>query len=463
LFTSLVLAATVFAQAQSANEPISPGKVIEKVTCTKNPAQTYAVYLPTSYTPARTWPILYAFEPAARGPLSVNHFQEAAEKYGWIVVGSNNSKNGTMQGSLDAWVAMWDDTHQRFAIDARRVYVTGFSGGARVAIYFAKLCGDCIAGVIACGAGFPQGVTPSSDLKFVLFGAAGVDDFNFPELRNLDAALTRVGITHFIDSFTGRHEWPPATQTMVAVEWMEIQAIKSGRRARDEKILNDIWQEYFARAKTLEANGHQLEAYRTYLGLSESFAGLKDGKELNELASATKRLFETKEVKDALRDERRQIEKQHDLERQMSGLIAERQSLADAETDNRLQLLLARLRTTGKAEQDSGDRRVARRAMESVFAFLFENGIDQLQRKRYAEAEKSFETASDINPDRAGVRYYAAVAAALNGEKKKALQSLQKAVEKGFSDRDAIVNNAAFDSLRNEAVYSELLERLRKR
>jgi short-subunit dehydrogenase involved in D-alanine esterification of teichoic acids len=35
-----------------------------------------------------------------------------------------------------------------------------------------------------------------------------------------------------------------------------------------------------------------------------------------------------------------------------------------------------------------------------------------------------------------------ASASALNGEKKKALQSLQKAVEKGFADRDAIVNNA---------------------
>src|SRR5213075_3114961 len=99
-------------------------------------------------TAARSWPIMYAFDPGARGTLPVTRYQQAAEKYGWIVIGSNNSQNGSMQQSLDAWVAMWDDTHQRFNIEGQRVYVTGFSGGARVAIYFARLCKDCAAGVI---------------------------------------------------------------------------------------------------------------------------------------------------------------------------------------------------------------------------------------------------------------------------------------------------------------------------
>lgn len=94
-----------------------------------------------------------------------------------------------MQQSLDAWVAMWDDTHQRFAIDGRRVYLTGFSGGARVAIYFAHSCRDCVAGVIACGAGFPRGVIPSADTHFPIFAIAGFDDFNFLEIKYLDEAL----------------------------------------------------------------------------------------------------------------------------------------------------------------------------------------------------------------------------------------------------------------------------------
>lgn len=461
--TSLVLVTTVFVQAQTANEAISPGKVIEKITCTKSLTQSYALYLPSNYTPSRSWPILYAFEPAARGPLPVNHFQEAAEKYGWIVVGSNNSRNGTMQQSMDAWVAMWDDTHQRFSIDARRVYVTGFSGGARVAIYFARLCVDCIAGVIACGAGFPQGVAPSSDLKFVLYGVAGVDDFNFPELRNLDAALAKAGVIHLFGSFEGRHEWPPAADAMIAVEWMELQAFKSGRRPRDEKALTDLWQAHLTRAKNLEVAKRSLNAYRVYAGMSESFVGLRDSKDLNEILSETKRLAESREVKVALREEGRQLEKQHDLTQEINSLIAQRSLSTDLQVEARLRALLADLRSASKSSEDSGDRRVARRVIEGMMVGLFELGMDQLQRqKQYLEAARTFEIATEINPDRAGAFYYLAAASALKGETKKALQSLQKAVEKGFADRDAIVNNAAFDSLRNEAAYVELLERLKK-
>src|SRR5258705_11443817 len=82
-------ARAVFASTLSASQQagqITTGKVIEKIVCAKAPAQSYALYVPSSYTPTRTWPILYAFDPGARGPLAVNRFREAAEKYGWIVV-----------------------------------------------------------------------------------------------------------------------------------------------------------------------------------------------------------------------------------------------------------------------------------------------------------------------------------------------------------------------------------------
>jgi len=65
----------------------------------------------------------------------------------------------------------------------------------------AYLCRDCIFGVIASGAGFPQGLVPKSDLGFILFGTAGFEDFNFPEIRNLDEALAKAGLTHRVDFF----------------------------------------------------------------------------------------------------------------------------------------------------------------------------------------------------------------------------------------------------------------------
>lgn len=445
--------------ASSQPSQILGGKIVEKVICAKSPTQSYAVYVPSNYTPARAWPILYAFDPAARGNLPVNRFQEAAEKYGWIIVGSNNSQNGSMQQSLDAWVAMWDDTHQRFVIDGRRVYLTGFSGGARVAVYFARSCRDCIAGVIACGAGFPQGISPAADLHFTLFAIAGFDDFNFPEIRNLDEALAKAGLTHRIEFFDGRHDWPPAALATESVEWMELQAIKSGKLQRNDKVIDEIWQKEIQRAKAFEESRRTLDAYHVYAGLVESFDGLR---EVNEFKEKARMLADSREVKDALRDERRQLDKQQELTDQLNTLIVEGESVAAPATGNRLRAMVVELRTAGKAANDTGERRIARRVLEGLVVQLFEEGMDLLQRqKHYAAAAKSFKTVSEINPERPGAYYYMASAYALNGEKKKALQALQNAIQKGFSDRVAVTTNTAFDSLRTEPLYLELIDKLK--
>src|SRR5438445_11880037 len=71
----------------------APGTVQGSVTVIADPTNSYALYLPSAYSPAKRWALLLVFDPFARGEVSVKLFHEAAEKYGFIVVGSNNSRN----------------------------------------------------------------------------------------------------------------------------------------------------------------------------------------------------------------------------------------------------------------------------------------------------------------------------------------------------------------------------------
>ena len=189
----LLAHSTAFAITQI--DSIPRGQIVERIEVLNDSSQSYALYLPSNYTPDRKWPVLYSFDPGARGRVPVERFKEAAEKYGWIVLGSNNSRNGPWNVSVNAWNAMLTDTHQRFAIDDERMYATGFSGGARAAVRIAAGC-KCLAGVIANGAGFPVDLAPSSQMQFVFFGAVGVDDFNYPELKTLQEPLTSVVRLH---------------------------------------------------------------------------------------------------------------------------------------------------------------------------------------------------------------------------------------------------------------------------
>jgi len=346
------------------------------------------------------------------------------------------------------------------------MYATGFSGGARAAVRVAIGC-KCLAGVIAGGAGFPVDLAPSSQMHFVFFGAAGVDDFNYPELKSLEEPLTKAGISHRIQTFDGRHEWPPISVATAAVEWMELQAMKAGKRSRDDGFINATWERILSEAKTREESKKYYEAFQVYLDLMESFKGLRD---VAQIEAKVNQLRDSRELKDARRDEQVQIKKQRELEIRLNSMIAGRYAVTPGnqneeqfDSSNLLPKILNDLRKQSKAPDDSTERRVARRVLDGLFVGLIEEGISLLQTKQnYSESIKRFSLATEVNPDRSGAFFYLAWAYAANRDKKKSLQFLNTAVEKGFSDAAMITANKAFDSIRNEPEYHQIMARLGK-
>ena len=207
LFSCPLLLGAAKAETENAFLP-SPGQIVQ-VSCASNQSQTYALYLPSGYTSVKRWAIIYFFDPAGRGRRPLELYKQIAETYGYIFAGSNNSRNfsGDQSATLDA---IWLDTHQRLALDERRVYASGFSGGARVAGAMALGCPPCrLAGVIAHGAGYPNSRADSND-KLLYFFAVGNRDFNWPEVMMIRRRREEQGNPYRVRVFDGPHQWAPA-------------------------------------------------------------------------------------------------------------------------------------------------------------------------------------------------------------------------------------------------------------
>ena len=71
------------------------GQIVDTVTCAADPTQSYALFLPRAYTADRAFPVILAFDPGGRGRTPVERYQAAADQYGFIVAGSNNSRNNS--------------------------------------------------------------------------------------------------------------------------------------------------------------------------------------------------------------------------------------------------------------------------------------------------------------------------------------------------------------------------------
>ena len=463
ILAKMLLIAALASSIASGAEPqaIDKGKVIDKVICRSDSEQSYALFLPSGYSQDKRWPVVYCFDPGARGRLPVERFKDAAEKYGYIIVGSNNSRNGPTEVGLAAIKAMLDDTQARFSVDPRRIYMAGFSGGARVASSIGSALGGATAGVIACGAGFPPGLSPSRSIPFPLFGTAGTEDFNFPEVKQLSRALDGYAIANRVAIFEGGHDWPPAALCMEAIEWMELQAMKSARRAKDEQLIAELFNKRAERARAFEASKKTYEAFLEYDAIAADFKGLKDAAEFEKRAGELK---ESKEVKLALKQEQ-EIEKEQ--RRRAGELYALKASLKDPETGEitlaDLKRNIANLKKKSDDKEATGEKIVARRVLNQFFILLYEESRILLSRKMYEQAAEDLSIATIIAPDNPRLLYNLACAYSLNKDKGRAIEALKRSVEKGFHDVAALESDKDLEPLREDASYKRIIEDLKKK
>lgn len=359
--TGAAFAAAVLIAVSSLHAQLPTGQIVDRVVCQAQPEQSYALYLPLRYAPERKWPILYAFDPGARGRLPVERFADAAEKYGYIVVGSHNSRNGPWKISEDAMQAMWADTQSRFSIDPRRIYATGFSGGARVACLMGLAVAD-VAGVIACGGGFPESRTPKK-VAFPFFGIAGTEDFNYIELKQVQRDLDAQRAPNRFEDFEGPHGWCPSPLCTAAIEWMELMALKTGRRAVEPALVDALLDRTLSRLHHLESGGNLPALYRSYTAAAVDFQGLRD---VAEFAQRAARLKDSKEVRDAQKRDRQMEERQTRLQ----------DELTQADSGQR-QRIVEDLRKKAAIEEDTPERRVARRVLGSFRVSQRERGNEK--------------------------------------------------------------------------------------
>jgi len=342
----------VLAAAVAYGQQLPRGQIIDSVKCLTQPAQQYALYVPSNYSAARQWSAIFAFDPGARGRVGVERFQAAAEKYGYVVAGSLNSRNGPWEPSLEAAKAMMADVMQRFSIDTKRIYTAGQSGGARVALGIA-LESNQIAGVFASSAGFPDEIQKT--VPFPIFGKTAVDDFNYLELKALDRVVTT---PHRVVVTEGGHAWMSSATAVEAVGWMELQAMKSGRRARDPELLDRIFSERVARVNAqVNAQNSGLEAVLTLESLAADFQGLKDVSKFAQRAAALRNQ----------KDVQREIADDHLAEQREARQTNEIYALR-GESMERLKARVMELSRQAKSPDDSTDRRIARRILSGFGA-----------------------------------------------------------------------------------------------
>jgi predicted esterase len=466
-FLGIAVAWGSLSMGQAAAQEIEKGMLVEKVVCQGDSGQSYALYLPSAFDPGKKWPILFLFDPGARGAAGVEAFRAAAETYGWILVGSNNSTNGPMRESASAALAVWADALKRLPLDERRVYASGFSGGARVASVFPQVINRPIAGVIGCGAGLSSGIKPGDLKAAAFFGLTGLADFNYGEMKNLGLAFDPSGVPHRFLFFEGVHAWPDQTNCVRAVGWMEVMAMKGGFRPKDEKLTEAVVGRELEEARSLEDAGRVYWAVERLEAAGKLAEGLFD---IPSLAARIEGLKARREYGQFLSAEKKRDKRVDDFRSSFGrafGLVEDDETGGGTAVPTALKEMgIGFLKKEAKNEKTLEDRSLASRLLFE-FSFAAQTRATELFGKgETARAGAYLDIAIAACEDGLSREKYLyfnrACIAAMTGDKKKALEFLSAAVDKGLADIDLLENTKELDPIRKTDRFREILEKARK-
>jgi hypothetical protein len=424
------------------------GKVIPHVVCKADAAQSYALYIPAkgNHEPL---PVIYFFDPHGDGSLPLNKYKALADEYNFILIGSNNSKNGNdWTTSENIWSTLFGDSQKRVKINANRIYTCGFSGGAKVAAFVA-LNHNEVKGVIANGAGLPD-ATPAGNFHFSFTAIAGEGDMNMTELVAITNDLDKTQTRHRIIFFNGIHEWAPENTMNIAFEGLQLDAMYEKLMPQNLDLINKI----VAGSKKRIAD---------YLNTKNYIKAEEECKiSINMLDGLTSELNWFKEKDGSLKNNpayKKQWQSEQNLISTEQSIKARYMQQFEQGDMNYWGTTIKDVQAKAKAETAVGAMYKRLQAYLSLAFYSISNQL--ITANRNAEAEHFVSLYKMVDAANSEAWYFSAILNARNNNAKAAEADLMKAVEQGFADKNRLFQQPEFQQQGTQINLTEIANKMK--
>ncbi len=357
-----------------AQKPLEKGRILDSIPVNGSDEETFTLYLPTGFDENTLNPVVFVFDPAARGKIGVQPFINAAENYGLLVVCSNSSRNGSFDRNFNIANNLFNTVFNQFSIKEDEMFIAGFSGGSRLATAIACLT-DRFFGVIACGAGFSAvpAYVPSLQ-KFLYAGLVGTADMNYSEMLRNKKLLRELNFANTLFTFEAGHNWPAAVEINRAFDWLYL---KHPGKQKDTLFKNTLLSKFknkYDLAVHYEKTGKLLLAAENYKRVISAYSNFFN---VDSVINRYNLLFRSKRFKKA----NKQLSKALTLENKLRNKLLTKLN-SDLQQLNTIDFSwwkkeVAELNALGNESSDSAMQDMVKRLKFVIVATIYErNGPD---------------------------------------------------------------------------------------
>ena len=411
LVLSFVVLCGLFSCSQSEKSK-AVVQVIEKSdSCQQDTKHTYDVYIPERNYTEDKLPLLVIIDAHGSGKFALEKFKSGADQYPAVLVASNLVKNG-FSNYVKAIQTLVDDVRQKYPV-SETVFLSGFSGGARMALGYAL--SHPVNGLIMCGA--LAGADQINVLHCPVFSISGTDDFNFVETAQYLFQEQSIPGNLKIELINASHNWPDSLMLSNALGFLYLsnRSPKSG--------IKDYSQLQHQRIEQLKEKGEFLKAGLIARNMSTTAPFSSDksfASEYSDLKGGVAYKSRLKKLEDALKFEMK-------VRQPYMEALTTKDSLW---WKNEIQSINKKLDT----EQDSFIIDMYRRIKAFWGIACYSLGNQAIQAKKTVELGKILTVYKMLEPQNPDMMYFSAFPYFWKGDNEATLLQLRKACASGFSD-----------------------------
>jgi pimeloyl-ACP methyl ester carboxylesterase len=418
------------------------GKVIPDLKLGKNASRNFAFYLPVGFDAATEYPVIIFFDPQGKGSYPLELYHTLADKYGFVLAGSNVSKNSLpMTESESDYDKIIDDLYKRIKVHPKGIHLAGFSGGGKTACYVSRTR-PAVAGVITCSG--PDNMDPRRPAEdFSFYAIAGLRDFNYGSTKSMQYSG---GIMKYDQFFTFPdmvHEWPSLPLMDDAFLYMKLKGMRWGSVPKDQPWLDSLYETM----KTDYASKTQpLERYESLHRMLIFMRGLQH---MDEYKSHDSLLINNPVIVDR---EKAFIETVKKENQTYDNFTEGFKNWTQDEWKREI------TRMKGLAEANTIDGYMYSRIIAMLGMNCYKLAKNSVEQSAFVEADKLTAIYEIVEPSNPEHRYFAARSEARQLHNDHAALELEKAAKLGFADVERLDAEDDFKNCRANADYIKARE-----
>ena len=432
------------------------GTILPKVAV-QNSSETYALYLPKSFDASQLSAVMFVFDPSGNGANGLRSFTASAEKFNYILIASNATKNGvSYDTNFQATNRLFATVFSTFKIDEKRIYAAGFSGGSRLATAIAALTNK-MQGVIACGAGLAinESFTPTDNM-FAFVGLVGDEDMNYQEMFTTKKWLDKFIVPNELFVYNDAHRWPPSEQIERAFGWLELEAYRKKLTPTNSAFVQAYFESQYKIADSLVLHNK----FRAVLEFESILRNFSPYFELKGVQTKLTVIKASPEYKAQVAQRTVNNQRENELYEKFSKVYSKEILLPGSSDDfSWWKKELRKLDADIASAESNGEAKMLKRLKGVLFAGTYESSMSYIAAKKYKHALYCDQLLTLLRPTQAYWYYRLAQSYARLNDLKYTVRNLKKAKELGLQRFHKIQDLPLFAQFKPKKKFKKLFER----